>query len=241
MCVIAYFPKKAKEPKRTDLKAMWSKNPDGAGMMWIEKDGVHYSKGYFDFEEFYKDFLIIKRDYNFECAVHFRIATSGGVNQEMCHPFPLTNDTKKLKALWGKTNCAIMHNGILPIDTPHKDLNDTCEFIINKMYPFYRKNHKFFFNLTKAKKDIFETNDLAHNKLLLFDKNGVKTFGSWNKYDDYYVSNLYWNYYKPAKHNYNYKNYSNNYYNYDYDNIYYEDNDNSYWKYLFRNASESDY
>lgn len=243
MCVIAYFPKNSKEPKKEDLKAMWDRNPDGGGMMWIEKDGVHYSKGYFDFNEFYKDFLIIKRDYDFECAVHFRIATSGGINQEMCHPFPLTNEKSKLKALWGKTNCAVMHNGILPIDTPHKDLNDTCEFIINKMYPFYHKDHRFFLNLPKAKQNVFETTDLANNKLLLFDKNGVKTFGHWQKYKDYFVSNLYWSYYKPVRksYSYNYNNYNNNNYNYDYDNTYYADNDNTYWDYLYRSAKDTEY
>lgn len=204
MCVIAYIPKTAKEPKKSDLSAMWNKNPDGAGMMWIEKDGVHYSKGYFDFDEFYRDFLIIKRDYNFECAVHFRIATSGGINQAMCHPFPVTDKPQYLKKLWGKTNCAIMHNGILPIDTPHKDLNDTCEFIINNIYPYWKKDHKFFFNLPQNKKSIFEVNDLANNKLLMFSKDAVEMFGYWQKNDDYYVSNTYW---KPVKNYGNYKSY----------------------------------
>ena len=148
MCVIAYFSKNSKEASRDDLVYMWNSNPHGAGIMWIEKDGVHYSKGYFDFEEFYKHYLIIKRDYNFECAVHFRISTSGGINQEMCHPFPLTDNIERLKATYGKANCVIMHNGILPIDTPHKDLNDTCEFIINKLMPIYKKDKKFFLNLT---------------------------------------------------------------------------------------------
>ena len=224
MCVIAYFPKECKEPKKIDLKAMWDKNPDGAGMMWIERDGVHYSKGYFDFEEFYKDFLIIKRDYNFECAAHFRIATSGGVNQSMCHPFPVTDKPEYLKKIWGKTSCAIMHNGILPIDTPHKDLNDTCEFIINNIYPYWKEDHNFFFNLPKNKKSIFETNDLAGNKLLFFSKDHVETFGYWFENEDYYVSNTWW---KPRKYNaygyYSYYDYSD-YYNYtpviDYDGEY---------------------
>ena len=193
MCVIAYFPKNSKEPSRNDLVYMWNSNPNGAGMMWIENDGVHYSKGYFDFDEFYKDFLIIKRDWNFECAVHFRIATSGGINQEMCHPFPLTSNTDKLKKLYGKANCVIMHNGILNIPTPHNDLNDTCEFIINKLVPAYSKDKSFFLHFTPAKRKIFESSDLnGSNKMLFFSLKGVEMFGNWQKYNDYYVSNTHW-------------------------------------------------
>jgi hypothetical protein len=56
---------------------MWDTNPNGAGIMWRDENGdVFFKKGYFDMFEFYRDYLVIKEDYNYECALHFRIATS---------------------------------------------------------------------------------------------------------------------------------------------------------------------
>ena len=194
MCVICYIPKEAKEPRKEDLLSMWDKNPHGGGIMWRTKHGINFSKGYMDFNSFYKDFLIIKRDYNYECAVHFRIATSGGINQQMCHPFPMTNSDVAIKKISGKADTMIMHNGIISIN-PRKGLNDTCEYIIDELYPSYKEDKRFFLHLEDVEeREII--NRIGYSKLLFFSKEGIKMIGDWKKFHDCYCSNL--NFEKPS-------------------------------------------
>lgn len=188
MCVICYIPKEAKEPKKEDLLAMWNKNSHGAGIMWRTENQVNFSKGYMDFNNFYRDFLIIKRDYNFECAVHFRIATSGGINKQMCHPFPITNSETKIKIERGSSDVMIMHNGIISI-SPRKGLNDTCEYIIDELYPIYKKDKRFFLHLKESDESKIQ-NRIGYSKLLFFSKEGIKMIGDWKKFHDCYCSNL---------------------------------------------------
>lgn len=207
MCVICYIPKEAKEPRKEDLMAMWNKNPHGCGIMWRTKDKVNFSKGYMDFSDFYKDFLIIKRDYNFECAVHFRIATSGGINKQMCHPFPLTNSEDKIKKEKGSSDVMIMHNGVISIN-PRKGLNDTCEYIIDELYPIYKGDNRFFLHLpTEMESEIVDR--IGYSKLLFFSKEGVKMIGDWKKFNDCYCSNLYFD--TPSYSTYSKKNAYSNY------------------------------
>lgn len=188
MCVIAYIPKEAKEINRDILEKMWSCNPHGAGIMWLNNNHqVGFSKGYFYFEDFYRDYLIIKRDYNYECAIHFRIATSGGISRTMCHPFALTNSIPKIMNTSGASDVLVMHNGIIKIDTA-EHLNDTCMYIINKLYPRYKKNRRFF---TDKKQEEIIKNEIGYSKLCFLSSDGVKLIGNWSKYKDCYFSNLY--------------------------------------------------
>lgn len=191
MCVIMYIPKESKEPTKDVLLKMWNKNPHGAGIMWLQENSekVLFSKGYMNFNDFYRHFLVIKRDYNFECAIHFRIATSGGINARMCHPFVMTDNVKEIGKTHGSADVMIMHNGIINI--PNRPfLNDTCEYIIRNLYPEYKNDKRFFLHLSK-KDEIMICNDIGYSKLLFFSKEGVKMIGDWKKFENCYVSNLY--------------------------------------------------
>lgn len=213
MCVIAYLPKEARSLSKEELMAMWDKNPHGAGIMWLDDTSkVKFSKGYMDFNSFYRDYLIVKEDYNYECAVHFRIATSGGINQQMCHPFVMTGDEELIKKINGKSDVCVMHNGIIDIDN-RPTLNDTCEYIIRILYPEYEEDNRFFLHLTQRREMLIQ-NDIGYSKLLFFSKEGVKMIGDWKFKNGVYFSNLYWDTYKPT-----YKYFRNNY-NDDYENFY---------------------
>ena len=200
MCVIAYIPKESKGIEYTDFKNMWETNPDGAGIMWIDDDGdVFFKKGYFDMFELYKDYCIIKYDYNFECALHFRIRTSGNVDGKMCHPFIMTNKDKIITKTHGRVDTLVMHNGIINIKPHRKDFSDTAEYIERNLYPMYKKDKRFFLHYTKRRKAEIENEIGFGSKLLIFCKDGVEMVGRWQKFKDYYCSNTYfdksWNYY----------------------------------------------
>lgn len=202
MCVILFKPKNVNLPNKSTIKAMWEHNSDGAGFMWkdVSTNTVHYRKGYFDFEKFYSDVKsICTKDMEF--AIHCRIATSGGVNKGMCHPFPLLNNDLRLKSSHGDSDSypIMMHNGVIPT-TYVRDLSDTCSYIINSLVPRYKKDNLFFYNPIMESKIEHE---IAWSKLLFFSpKADAKMIGDWKKMDGCYYSNLRFVPYKAPKRSY---------------------------------------
>lgn len=193
MCVIAYIPKNSKGVEYKDFKNMWDTNPNGAGIMWRDENGdVFFKKGYFDMFEFYRDYLVIKEDYNYECALHFRIATSGNIDDKMCHPFIMTNKDDVITITKGKADTLVMHNGVINIPN-RPNFSDTAEYIIHNLYPMYRKDDRFFLHFTKRQKALVENEIGFGSKLLIFSKDGIEKIGRWFDYKDYSCSNLYFN------------------------------------------------
>ena len=190
MCVICYVPRGVRLPSKETIKNMWDRNSHGAGVMYKTQDNkVFYKKGYFDFETFYNDLLKIS-DKAVEIGIHCRIATSGGINQEMCHPFPITTDIDRLKAPFGN-QCdrpLVMHNGVIA-DKGKYGLNDTCAYIIDKLLPRYITSPAFMYN-NKIVKRI--QNEIGSSKLLIMSEFPTKMIGNWTKDSDgCYYSNLY--------------------------------------------------
>lgn len=99
MC-IAIYQKENNPIKKETLETCFDNNPDGSGFVYRESVNSKpiCKKGYFKFEEFYSEYKEIK---NFEALLHFRIATSGKLNEANCHPFQV-NDKHYL-----------IHNGVL--------------------------------------------------------------------------------------------------------------------------------
>lgn len=120
MCIAIHKPKGVTIPI-AHLKESFASNPDGAGFAALHhKHGFVISKGFFTLEEFSRAYEPFE---NSPALVHFRIATSGGVSSEMCHPFPLCG---------GKY--AMIHNGVLDIK-PHKGKSDTATFADSVLTP----------------------------------------------------------------------------------------------------------
>jgi len=104
MCIAIYQSAGCRLPKE-QLVQSWTSNPDGAGISYFDENGE----------------LVIEKDmtldgilYKYESAVdryaatspfavHFRIATHGGVTMDNCHPFRVSEDT------------TLIHNGIIPV------------------------------------------------------------------------------------------------------------------------------
>lgn len=138
MCVIAIYEKNL-ELNEQELRNCFRKNPDGAGFMYFDQKAnkVHVSKGYFTFDELWKQLETLPTDV--DRIIHFRIATSGAINTSTCHPFPVCDDLKQMGR--GEVYCdeGLAHNGILREYTPKKGMksrySDTMYFTKQMVHP----------------------------------------------------------------------------------------------------------
>ena len=133
MCVIAYKPMNVGFMPKSVLQECFKNNPDGAGFMFTANGEVHIQKGFMDFASFWKALSLVRNQYGEKIpyVMHFRISTQAGVNQQCCHPYPLSSDMSKLKELTSTAKIGIAHNGIIRLtsDFSVKDYNDTMKFI----------------------------------------------------------------------------------------------------------------
>ena len=132
MCIIAV--KKAGQPMPNDdiLSTMWKNNHDGGGFMFAHNGKVYIRKGFMHYEKFKKALQIVPQ--NSSAVLHFRIATHGGISPFMCHPFPISDSPKHLKATNFTAKVGVAHNGIIPIK-PRIGLSDTAEYIASQLAP----------------------------------------------------------------------------------------------------------
>ena len=131
MCVICASPKGTRQPSISEIKAMFMRNPDGAGYM-VARDGtVSIHKGFMDLTEFLKAVKAEHFTAKDSVVYHFRISTQAGINPSMTHPFPLSNQREVMKALDVHCGCGIAHNGIIRLtsDPNEKEYSDTAIFI----------------------------------------------------------------------------------------------------------------
>ena len=201
MCVAIYSPIGVNIPKESYLRNSFLNNPDGAGFAFNLNNHVVIRKGFMEFDDFYK--AIHEADKQYDLAkrgvlIHFRIATHGGVNPGLCHPFPISGSEKQLKA--SETNCsyAIVHNGIINLFADEarrfKDMSDTAIFVKNVLLPL-SKNKKWFTN--KANIDLIEST--AKSKIAILDGQGrINSTSGFIKDDDgNYYSNASYKSYEP--------------------------------------------
>lgn len=184
MCVAIYKPKETILPSLETLKQCWDANPDGAGFALFtggEKYAIEIHKGYMTWKSFvtaYEKYHLA--DFDGDLLLHFRIATHGGISPGLTHPFSLTKDVKLLKHTNVLTNYALIHNGMLPIES--KEGSDTMEFC-RRLAPFYQ-NIPAAFNLIEGM--------AGNNKIAIMTREQVHLFGEWEYIDGVYFSNLYW-------------------------------------------------
>ena len=104
MCVISASPSKSQRPTLETLQACEAQNPHGAGVAFIENGKPFFQKGL-------KAAQIFKLAKNVKgpMVVHFRWATVGGINDNLCHPF-IVSKTSPL-AREGYAKALLFHNG----------------------------------------------------------------------------------------------------------------------------------
>lgn len=182
MCIAVYIPKN-QDVTDEIINNCFENNPDGAGLMY-QKDGkIHIQKGFFKAEELIQAYRKIPTTLN--RAIHCRIATSGKISAECCHPFPITNDIKKMGRKNQTVNAAVIHNGVISFCSPNEGIkapfSDTMLFTKEYLYPFGNLIMK-----TPFKKLFEESNS---SKLLIFKENAVALIGKWTEDNGVFYSN----------------------------------------------------
>ena len=179
MCIVVYKPKGTKMPSKNILKTCFENNNDGVGFMSIGNE-CHIKKGFMSFKSFWKAFCQERYGKDDEIAIHFRIGTSGKMNETATHPFPITEDENKITSLKITTNKAVMHNGIL--GKGEGDFSDTMLFTKNvlALISDYLDDE----NIIKAIENMTDG-----SRLLIVDDGKVHLTGTWLEVKGIYYSN----------------------------------------------------
>jgi len=131
MCIICVSPKGTRQPSKTQIKTMFTRNPHGAGYMYARNGKVIIHKG-FMYQDEYLDAIASEHFTARDTVVyHFRISTQAGINPEMTHPFPLSNQRRFMHELDIECECGVAHNGIIRLtsDPREQEYSDTAIFI----------------------------------------------------------------------------------------------------------------
>lgn len=184
------------------LRTCWNNNNDGAGMIYVtDKNVLVTYKELHSFDKFYKEYnkqRKLNKDSNF--VLHFRIATSGKIDLNNCHPFKVSKDL------------AFVHNGMIDIEQLNKDVSDTYTFnqtILKEL------GKNFLYN--EAIIRLIE-NYIGYSKLIFLNNFNEATIinellGDWDG-DNWYSNKSY----KPTQVK-KYENYGYGYYSKGYNNI----------------------
>lgn len=110
------------------LRNCWNNNKDGAGMIWsdVKTNQLHIYKEIQSFKAFYNKYVEVRKHHpKSNVVLHFRISTSGGINETNCHPFQVNKDL------------AFVHNGVISelngIDAKRSDTNLFNETYLRKL------------------------------------------------------------------------------------------------------------
>ena len=176
MCIIAAKPAGVKMPAEDYMDNMFSRNPDGAGIMWADGGKVHIEKGFMNKVAFNTWLTEFGKTHNLTAlpiVMHFRITTHGGTKPENCHPFPITDSEGMLRKLKVTTDVGVAHNGVIDI-TCKKGMSDTMTYIASQMAPLKRAVPKFYKN-----KDLLQMIENAiDSKMAILDaKGGITLIG----------------------------------------------------------------
>lgn len=175
MCIICVSPAGVKQPSVNTLRTMFYRNPHGAGYMVAREGKVIIHKGFMDFDSF----LGAVRSEHFtksdSVVYHFRISTQAGVNPEMTHPFPLSNQPRHMRDLDLTCRCGIAHNGIIRLttDPTNTEYSDTAIFITDYLARLIRRPADL-----RNQALLDHIHDLARSKFAIMDASGyVATIG----------------------------------------------------------------
>lgn len=186
MCIIVAKRIGENLPEERILKNCFDYNNDGAGFMYNLNGKVYIEKGYMSFRNFYSRIIELDKEIGLKdrgLVMHFRITTSGGTNPNNCHPFPISNKEKDLKALNFVTDVGVCHNGVIVDYIPPKDstLSDTQLFIKKYLYKIKRNNEDFLTNTSL----LFAIEKTVGSKLCFLEADGnITTIGNFIEEED---------------------------------------------------------
>lgn len=144
MCIILTC-ERGVRPSNDLIETCFSNNPDGAGIMWCESGMVETSKGFETAQQLIAAIEAVPVDT--PLCIHMRIATSGGIDATVCHPFPICDSLDVLHATDVECGAALMHNGVIPgLYTDDRcGISDTVTFVstvVDRLYRHYKHVNK---------------------------------------------------------------------------------------------------
>lgn len=181
------------------LLTCWNNNNDGAGMIYTTLNNeLKTYKELTNFEKFYNEYKKQRKankDSNF--VLHFRIATSGKIDLNNCHPFKVNK------------NLAFVHNGMIDIEPLSNAVSDTFTFnesIIKNL------GNNFLYN--EAIIRLIETY-IGYSKLIFLNSFNEafiinEELGVWDK-DNWYSNTTYKTIKQTKAYNYGYAQYYDGY------------------------------
>lgn len=181
MCIIAIYDTTIQQrPDRETLERMINRNPDGVGCAWNDGENVHFRKGLATASEVLALYAQVESEAR--CFVfHARIATSGGVSAQKCHPFPITADEVELNiTTYDGTRACAFHNGVFRL-TPQTGLNDTQTLIKTMLAPLYRRDR---YGVEAGKYHALIQYLTRDNRFVILTPTSCYLYGTWEKADD---------------------------------------------------------
>lgn len=176
MCIICVSPARTHQPSISQIKIMFRNNPHGAGYMFARAGRVHIHKGFMDIDSFLEAVRAEHFTAQDSVVYHFRISTQAGINPEMTHPFPLSNQLAHMKALDVNCECGVAHNGIIRLtsDPDNHEYSDTALFIARYLSEIIHAP----VDLTRPRL-LNYIGQLAQSKLSIMDRTGyIATIGT---------------------------------------------------------------
>lgn len=157
MCVIALKPRNVGIPKSV-LKECFRNNPHGAGFAYPLNGKVILEKGFFSFKDFWSKYKDI--DPRYPVLIHFRVATSGEIDKNNCHPWRIDDSH------------VFAHNGILQnrLGVASDECSDTGIFSKHVIKPIFSINNTTW--TSAAFKWLMEGGIGKNNKIVILNKSG---------------------------------------------------------------------
>ena len=124
MCLAIYKPKGVVIPKAYYHNG-YIENHDGCGFAFAYNGKIECLKGFRNFKDFWKAIKPLQS--RFAMLIHFRWATHGDKSDNNVHPI-----------LVNKGKIAVIHNGVIPIQTYGND-SDTVTFARDVLGPSFRR------------------------------------------------------------------------------------------------------
>lgn len=185
MCQIL-FSKTANPPREAIFDAN-EMNKDGFGFAWTEGNVVKWDKGH-EAKDLSKALMDRYLALPFPKAIHFRLATHGGVIPELTHPFPIKRGVPH--DLTGSAKAVLFHNGIW------HDYDDRLrEGILagtinpNVLQGGMSDSRAMAVLAQRFGEDFMDLLSLGSNKVLVLRHDTWYTYGNWTEKEGWSASN----------------------------------------------------
>lgn len=188
MCVICVKRRGVRMPTEAEARAMWDRNPDGAGYMYARDGQVVIKKGFLDYEGFKASLASEGLTCDDALIVHFRISTQAGVTPTMCHPFPISGDLGDMERLEATAEVGLAHNGIIQRTSDgDKRYSDTALFVTRYVSALVREEKDIHsFAIAQAIQALAPGNRFA----LMNGRGEIALIGEFERRDGLFYSNL---------------------------------------------------